>query len=185
MKTLFEPLPGTEKTPGARKTRRAAIRRVLGIDPGLANTGFGVVEYRDGRYRMAGYGVIETEAGSPRGERLLALYNRLAAVIDEFRPSEAAMETLYFARNAASAMGVAEARGVASLCVAQAGVPLGEYTPNQIKLAVTGTAAADKKLVERYVKLLLALEAEPKPDHAADALACAIARLHHCSFAAS
>ena len=135
----FEPLPGTENACAKKSGKK--IRRVLGIDPGLASTGFGVVDYKDGRYRMVSYGVIETAARTPHGERLLALYARLCSIIEEFS--------------------------------------LGEYTPNQIKQAVTGTSAADKALVEKYVKLLLALETEPKPDHAADALAGALTHLHY------
>lgn len=176
----FEPLPGTENVPvQASDTGKCRIRRVLGIDPGLASTGFGIVDYRAGRYRMVSYGVIETKAHTPRSERLLAVYNRLCSVIEEFKPEEAGMETLYFARNTSSAMGVAEARGVVTLCLAQHCIKLGEYTPNQIKQAVTGTAAAGKELVEKYVKILLALETEPRPDHAADALAGAITHLHY------
>ena len=157
----------------------ARVRRVLGIDPGLANTGFGVVDFCEGRYRMVSYGCITTKADQPHGERLLTIYSRLCAVIDEFQPDEAGMETLFFARNVTSAFGVAEARGVVTLCLAQHNIPLGEYKPNQIKQAVTGTAAADKELVERYVKILLGLKTEPKPDHAADALAGAITHLHY------
>ncbi|MBQ9630951.1 MAG: crossover junction endodeoxyribonuclease RuvC, partial [Treponema sp.] len=96
-------------------------------------------------------------------------------------PTEGAIEKLYFARNTSSAMNVSEARGVLSLCLAQHDISFGEYTPNQIKQAVTGTARADKELVEKYVKVLLALETEPKPDHAADALASAITHLHFTS----
>lgn len=170
----FLPLPGSEY-----KTNKTHIRRVLGIDPGLANTGFGVVDYCNGRYRMVCYGVIETKSNIPHGERLLTIYNKLTALIDEFKPQEAAMETLFFAKNATSAMGVAEARGVVSLCLAQHCILLGEYRPNQIKQAVTGNGSADKKIVEQYVKILLSLESEPKPDHAADALAGAITHLHY------
>lgn len=154
------------------------VRRVLGLDPGLAHTGFGVVDFAEGRYRMVSYGVISTDNDWKHGERLLAIYNRLISIIDEFRPTESSMETLYFAKNAKSAMGVAEARGVLTLCLAQQNIPLGEYTPSQIKQAVTGTASADKETVERCVKLLLGLETEPKPDHAADALAGAITHIH-------
>jgi len=155
------------------------VRRVIGIDPGLASTGYGIVDYCNSRIRLVTYGVIETAAGQVHGERLLAIYNKLSAVIEEYKPSEAGMETLYFARNVSSALSVAEARGTVTLCLAQRCLLLGEYTPNQIKQAVTGTAAADKKLVEKYVKLLLGLETEPKPDHAADALAGAITHLHY------
>lgn len=178
----FSPLPGNEQN--SISPKKLQVRRVLGIDPGLANTGFGVVDFCNGRYRMVSYGCITTGSEEPHGQRLLAIYNRLCAVIDEFRPDEAGMETLYFAKNAKSAMGVSEARGVVTLCLAQHNIALGEYTPNQIKQAVSGTTSADKKLVERYVKLLLGLETEPKPDHAADALAGAITHIHfsglHC-----
>lgn len=174
----FQSLPGSASAV-TEKVSRKKIHRVLGIDPGLANTGFGVVDYYNGRYRMVSYGVINTKAESPHGERLLAIYQRLQAVIDEFKPDEAGMETLYFAKNASSAMTVAEARGVVTLCLTQNCIKLCEYTPNQIKSAVTGSATADKELVERYIKILLNLEAEPKPDHAADALAGAITHIHH------
>ncbi len=187
MSGKFTSLPGSEKADilsshnvngaGAREGR--CVRRVLGIDPGLANTGFGVVDFCDGRYRMVSYGCITTKAEQPHSERLLTIYSRLVAVIQEFQPDEAGMETLYFARNVTSALSVAEARGVVTLCLAQHNIKLGEYQPNQIKQAVTGTAAADKKLVEQYVKILLGLKTEPKPDHAADALAGAITHLHY------
>lgn len=154
------------------------IRRVLGIDPGLANTGWGVIDWNGSKFTLVKYGVIETAASEVHGTRLLSIYNGLCAVIDEFRPAEAAMETLYFAKNQTSAMAVAEARGVVSLCLAQHCVPLGEYTPNQIKRAVTGSGAADKELVERYVQLLLGLPMPPQPDHAADALAGAITHIN-------
>jgi crossover junction endodeoxyribonuclease RuvC len=156
-------------------------RRVIGIDPGLANTGFGVIDCIGNRYRMVSYGVIQTKAHTTHSDRLLYIYNNLKAVIDEFKPTEASMETLYFARNTSSAMGVAEARGVVTLCLSQNGITLGEYTPNQIKLAVTGTASADKELVQKYVKILLAVEDDIKPDHASDALAGAITHLHYSS----
>lgn len=172
----FESLPGSVNT---SKVDTKKIRRVLGIDPGLANTGFGVVDYVNGRYRMVSYGCITTKADEPHGQRLLKIYSNLCAIIDEFKPDEAGMETLYFARNVTSALTVAEARGVVTLCLAQHNILLGEYQPNQIKQAVTGTTKADKELVEKYVKILLGLEVEPKPDHAADALAGAITHLHY------
>ena len=193
MSEKFTSLPGSEKVEDRLSSPKGAgsggdgtssrggrrVRRVLGIDPGLANTGFGVVDFCEGRYRMVSYGCITTKAGQPHGERLLTIYSRLCAVIDEFQPDEAGMETLYFARNVTSALSVAEARGVVTLCLAQHNIKLGEYQPNQIKQAVTGTAAADKELIERYVKILLGLKTEPKPDHAADALAGAITHLHY------
>lgn len=180
-KLSFEPLPGSVQNTSASENTasRKKIKRVLGIDPGLANTGFGIVDFCDGKYRMVSYGCITTKKELSHGERLLTIYSRMCAVIDEFRPDEAGMETLYFAKNVTSAMGVAEARGVVTLCLAQHCIKLGEYQPNQIKQAVTGTTKADKELVERYVKILLGLKTEPKPDHAADALAGAITHLHY------
>ncbi|MGP1459408.1 MAG: crossover junction endodeoxyribonuclease RuvC [Treponema sp.] len=178
----FNSLPGTKSArpfPEKQRLSRPQIRRILGIDPGLASTGFGIVDGCMNKYRMVSYGVIETPAHTEHGLRLLTIYNQLLAVINEFRPDEASMETLYFARNVSSAMGVAEARGVATLCLAQNAIPLFEYKPNQIKLAVTGGAQADKALVEKYVKLILNLKTEPKPDHAADALAGAVTHLHY------
>ena len=158
-----------EKAPKKMKKRR-----VIGIDPGLAHTGFGVIDAKGNSISLVGYGVIETKAEEEHGLRLLGIYNRLLAVIDEFRPQESAMEELYFARNASSAMTVAEAKGVVTMCLSQQVIPLSMYRPNQIKYSVTGTKTADKKTVEQYVKILLNLESEPKPDHAADALAAAI-----------
>ena len=153
-------------------------RRVMGIDPGLANTGFGIVDSLNGKLHAVGYGVIETDAQEDHSIRLLSLYNRLLAVIDQFRPDEAEMETLYFSRNTSSAMPVAEAKGVITLCLAQQNIPVHFYTPNQIKSTVTGTASADKETVERCVKIILNLKEAPKPDHASDALAGAITHIH-------
>lgn len=178
MQKDFESLPGSVNTSSIDKKK---IRRVLGIDPGLANTGFGVVDFCNGRYRMVSYGCITTNSDEPHGQRLMKIYSNLCAIIDEFKPDEAGMETLFFARNATSAMGVAEARGVCTLCLAQHDISLGEYQPNQIKQAVTGTTKADKELVEKYVQILLGLSVPPKPDHAADALAGAITHLHFTS----
>lgn len=150
------------------------MKRVIGIDPGLASTGFGVIDYCPGKMKLISYGVIETSPEDDHSTRLLAIYNRLLAVLLEFRPDAAEMETLYFAKNVSSAMAVAEAKGVVTLCLAQQGIPITMYTPNQIKSAVTGTASADKETVEQYVQILLELETKPQPDHAADALAGAI-----------
>lgn len=152
--------------------------RVMGIDPGLANTGFGVVDVENNKLKFVSYGVIETSAEESHEIRLLAIYNRLCAVIEEFMPDVAEMETLYFARNTSSALAVAEAKGVISLCFAQKNIPLYAYTPNQIKYSVTGTKTADKETVQNCVKLLLKLKDIPKPDHASDALAGAITHIN-------
>ncbi len=170
----FSPIPGTEKS----VTGTNSFKRVLGIDPGLASTGWAVVDYADSRYRCAGWGVIETEKKSDRGERFSKIYEQLQHIISTHNPQEAGMETLYFAKNVTSALSVAEARGVLTLCLFRNSVPLFEYSPNCIKKSVSGTARADKKLVQHYVKLLLGLSEIPKPDHAADALAAAITHIH-------
>lgn len=156
----------------------AQARLVVGIDPGLASTGYGIVEGRSGRLVYMAHGVIETPASMPRSDRLLIIFNAVNAVLDRYKPTEAGMETLYFAKNVTSAMGVAEARGVVTLALALRGISLGEFTPHGIKQAVVGVARADKRQVQESVRLLLGLSEIPKPDHAADALAAAITRLN-------
>ncbi len=169
----FSTLPGTMNAQPFGK-----VRRVIGIDPGLANTGFGIVDFSNGRYRMVSYGCITTSPSLSLSERLLSIYARLQTVIDEFRPTESSMEELFFVKNVTSGIAVAEAKGVVTLCLAQNAIRLCEYKPNHIKKAVTGSASSDKAIVERYVQLLLNLVEMPKSDHAADALACAITHIH-------
>lgn len=157
------------------------VKRIMGIDPGLAHTGFGVIDFCAGKIKLVSYGVIETSAQDSHEIRLLSIYNRLEAVVKEFAPDEAELETLYFSRNSSSALAVAEAKGVATLCLAKLGIPVFMYTPNQIKNAVTGSASSDKDVVGRYVQILLNLNEVPHPDHAADALAGAITHAHNYS----
>jgi crossover junction endodeoxyribonuclease RuvC len=137
-----------------------------------------VVEAVGNRLRLVDYGTVTTGPATPHGERLLAIYDAIAAVIDAHHPVQAAMERLFFGQNVTSAMGVSEARGVLIMLTVQRGLPLTEYTPKAIKLAVSGTASADKKTVQEFVRLLLGLKDIPKPDHAADALAAAITHIH-------
>jgi crossover junction endodeoxyribonuclease RuvC len=158
-------------------------RIVIGIDPGLASTGYGLVAERGNRLVYLAHGVIQTSPKSPHQERLMIIFNELNAVLDEWKPVQAGMETLYFAKNVSSAMGVAEARGVVTLALALRGIALGEYTPHGIKQAVVGVARAEKRQVQESVRLLLALREIPKPDHAADALAAAITRINTAVFA--
>ncbi len=183
-KNSFSSIPGTVKAVPESFIDKSSkpIIRVLGIDPGLANTGWGIVDFSQNRYRLVEYGVIETKKGSSHGERLLEIYNRINCVIQDFKPSFAGMENLFFSKNVSSAMGVAESRGVLILCLTQNCIDLVEYTPNDIKKSVTGTASADKALVQKYVALLLGLQETPKPDHAADAIAAAITRIHTSHF---
>jgi len=152
---------------------------VLGIDPGTATTGYGVIRETDaGDPEMVDFGVILTPAGLPLEMRLLQLHQQLQEIILLHRPQSAAVEKLFFQKNVRTAMAVGQARGVILLALAQAGVPLAEYTPLEVKQAVAGYGAADKKQVQEMVKALLHLAKIPKPDDAADALAIAICHLH-------
>jgi len=153
-------------------------RRVIGIDPGLASTGWGIVEAVDGRYQYIAHGVITTASGLSHQQRLLIIHTELEAILELWKPGEAGMETLYFAKNVSSAMAVAEARGVATLTLARRAIPLGEYRPQGIKQAVVGFARAEKHQVQDAVRLLLGLREIPKPDHSADALAAALTRIN-------
>lgn len=145
---------------------------VLGIDPGLKNTGWGVIEQSGSRLRCLAYGCIATESGRPDAERLSAIHEGICAVIERFRPREAAIENVYFSANARTAFATGQARGVAML--AAAGLAVGEYGPGEIKLAVVGNGDADKRQVQYMVRAILGLPRDPEPDHAADALAAAI-----------
>jgi crossover junction endodeoxyribonuclease RuvC len=154
------------------------LRRILGIDPGLASTGWGVIDVEGSRLLHIEHGTIETEAHTPHPRRLLAIYDGIRVVMRDFKPTEGAIETLYFARNVSSAMSVAEARGVLELAAAQVGIAMLETKPNDIKKAVVGEGRADKRQVQDMVRLILGLAEIPKPDHAADALGAAICAAH-------
>jgi crossover junction endodeoxyribonuclease RuvC len=149
-------------------------RRIIGIDPGLASTGWGVIDCRNGKLRYIDHGSIETKAGRPLAERLFSIMESLRAVLEMYRPSESAVETLYFGKNVSSAIPVAEARGVVFAALAERGLHVLEFRPNAIKHGVTGVSGADKKQVQEMVKIILGLSQTPKPDHAADALGAAI-----------
>ena len=148
--------------------------RIIGIDPGTATTGFGVIDYERGEYKYVDAGVIITPPGGPMSERLMTLHNELSQVIAETKPETAAVEMLFFATNVTTAISVAQARGVILLTLAEAGLVPGEYTPMQIKQAVTGYGGAKKPQIQEMVRLLLKLPTTPKPDDAADGLAIAM-----------
>ena len=148
---------------------------LIGFDPGLAHTGWGVIEDAGGRFFLKEYGVIETASSRPTAERLMHIGDSVRRLFECFEPDTAYMERLFFARNRTSAIPVAEACGVISAEAARCGVPVGELTPIQIKQAVTGDGRADKEAVQIMVRRLLNLKENPHPDHAADALAAAIA----------
>lgn len=149
----------------------------LGIDPGTATTGFGVVREEDGAYHLVDCGVILTPAQEPMPQRLLLLHNRLLALLATHRPDAVAVEELFFNKNVRTAIAVGQARGVVLLAAAQAGVPVYEYTPLQVKQAVVGYGRAEKHQVQEMVRILLGLDGVPQPDDAADAVAVALCHL--------
>lgn len=155
----------------------------IGIDPGTARTGYGVVRQDpDGALVLVDYGVIATGARKPMPTRLLSLYQALTELLSLHQPDSGAVEKLFFQRNVTTAMSVGQARGVALLAMAQAGLSVDEYTPREVKLAVAGYGSADKKQIQEMVRTLLSLDSTPKPDDAADALAVAICHLSSSRF---
>ena len=158
---------------------------VLGIDPGTANTGYGVVERRGSRLVALDGGVIHTSSQSAPELRLTAIHDRVRELIAEHAPDAVALEELYFGQNVMTAFAVGQARGVVMLAAGQAATPCATYTPQQVKGAVCGSGRAAKDQVTRMVQALLALGEAPRPDHAADALAVAICHLNRAPLAAA
>lgn len=153
-------------------------RRILGIDPGTATTGYGIVEEDGSQLKAIASGVIRTDADQPTPARLQSIYRQIKELAAKWQPTEAAIEELFFSRNVRTAMSVGQARGVAILALADTGLEVSEYTPLAIKQAVTGYGNADKTQMQEMVKMLLGLGEIPRPDDAADALAVAICHLH-------
>lgn len=154
-------------------------RIVLGIDPGLANTGWGVVLQRGSRLSCVAYGCISTDTSQPLAQRLKLIHEQMDAVIERFAPTCVGIETVWFGQNITAAFATGQARGAALVACAEGGLDVGEFTPRQIKLAVVGTGSAEKEQVQYMVRKLLSLDHEPKPDHASDALAAAICYTTH------
>jgi crossover junction endodeoxyribonuclease RuvC len=152
---------------------------VLGIDPGLAKVGYGVIDKRGNKSLHISHGCITTsgETMSP-GARLNHIHREIEDIIEEHRPACAAMEKLFFTKNITSAIGVAEVRGVILLVCEQKGINVTEYTPNQVKQAITGSGRADKKQVQEMIRRLLHLPEIPRPDDAADGLSIALCHIH-------
>lgn len=147
---------------------------IMGIDPGFAITGFGVVEYKGNKFSVLDYGAITTDASMKMSQRLLILHNRLEEIIYKHKPDAIAIEELFFNKNIKTALTVGHGRGVAVLAAAQSGVEIFEYTPLQVKQSVVGYGRAEKAQIQQMVKAILNLSAIPKPDDVADALAVAI-----------
>ncbi len=154
---------------------------IIGIDPGYAIVGFGVIEYKANKFRVLDYGAITTSKDDDLNDRLLQIYNQLCVIMDSYKPDALSIEKLFFNTNATTAIGVAEARGVCLLAAKQRGLDIAEYTPLQVKQAVTGYGKAVKQQVQEMTRMLLNLQKVPKPDDTADALAVAICHAHSAS----
>jgi crossover junction endodeoxyribonuclease RuvC len=157
---------------------------VLGIDPGTAITGYGLVKGENDDLTLVTYGAITTSSDWPLPERLQRIYQELTALIEDRQPTAVAVEELFFSKNVRTALSVGQARGVALLAAANAGLPIHEYTPLQVKQAIVGYGRATKDQVQQMVRMLLALDSVPQPDDAADAIAVAICHLHSAKLAA-
>ena len=151
---------------------------IMGIDPGLATVGYGIVEYSGNKFLGSDYGAIITPPHTPNGERLWQIHDELEKLLKYYKIETAAVEKLYFNTNTTTAIAVAEARGVIQLALTKNKIPYGEYTPLQVKQSVTGYGKAEKNQVMSMVKMLLNLQKIPKPDDAADGLALAICHAH-------
>ncbi len=158
-----------------------AGRVILGIDPGTASTGYGVISVEGSRLRAVDYGVVETPAGAPLEKRLEAIFTRVSEILQAHQPVATAIESLYFGANVRSALAVGQARGVSLLACSRVGCRVFEYTPQQVKLAVVGYGKASKEQVMEMVRVLLRLQETPSPDHAADALGIAICHANSAS----
>jgi crossover junction endodeoxyribonuclease RuvC len=182
--TSRPPYPASWNGNGGGGVRAAAQNQgtmilVMGIDPGVASTGFGVVRAAGGSMSAIDGGVIEAPAGEPAERRLARIHGELDKLLAWHEPAAVALEDVYFGKNVRSAIAVGQARGVAMLCAAQRRIPCFDYTPQAVKMAVCGSGAAQKKQVQRMVGALLGLPRPPESDHAADALAVAICHAGH------
>jgi crossover junction endodeoxyribonuclease RuvC len=151
---------------------------VIGIDPGLATVGFGVIRKEESGITPVSYGCVRTSSGKQTAERLLEIYTEINVLFEKYNPGAVAVERLFFNKNVTNAMSVSEARGVIFLAAQQKNIPLFEYTPNQIKQAITGSGRADKRQMQEMIKRLLNLDVLPQPDDAADGLSIALCHIN-------
>lgn len=155
---------------------------ILGIDPGFAITGYGIIKYDNNRFKVLDYGAITTDSGLRLSDRLLVLYNKLEELIDSYNPDVFAIEELFFNKNIKTALNVGHGRGVVLLAAAKSNKDIFEYTPLQVKQSVVGYGRAQKTQIQQMVKMILNLREVPKPDDVADALAVAICHAHSSRF---
>lgn len=154
------------------------MTRIIGIDPGLARTGYGIIQIDRGKYRHVDHGVICTQPSETTGGRLSVIFKAVTELLEEFGPGEAGIEALFFAKNITSALPVAQAKGVVLLAFSEFGIPCTEYPPQAIKQAIVGRGRAEKSQVQELVRVILGLNSTAIPDHASDALGAAICHYH-------
>ena len=152
--------------------------RIIGIDPGYAIVGYGIVDYESNHFKVVDYGAVTTQAHTPFDLRLQTIFNGISCLTEKYKPDAMSVEKLFFNTNTTTAIDVAQARGVIILAAARAGLDIAEYTPLQVKQSVVGYGRAEKKQVQEMTRVMLNLEKIPKPDDAADALAMAICHCH-------
>lgn len=155
---------------------------IIGLDPGLASVGYGIIRVAGNKSLYLAHGVITTATSLGFGERLLALYHQLKKILDNYKPDEAGVEDIYFARNSKTYAQVAQAKGIILLVLAEEKIHVGEYSPLVIKRALAGNGKAEKSQIQELVRLLLGLKERPAPDHAADALAAALCHAQQAVF---
>ena len=160
-------------------TRESAKMRIIGIDPGYAITGYGIIDKTGSKFEVVDYGAIETKAGVDFPLRLLAINDKIKFLLEQYKPDYMSIEELFMGHNHTTVIGTAQARGAVLVEAARAGVEVFEFTPGQVKLAITGYGKAEKKQVQLMTKSILGLKEVPKPDDTADALAAAICHAHH------
>jgi crossover junction endodeoxyribonuclease RuvC len=158
------------------------MRLILGIDPGLASTGYGIIRLSGSRFRCVTHGTVRTSPREGMGERLVKIHQGIMEIIRNYGPDEAGIETVYFSKNSKSAIPVAQARGVVLFTLASQGVPFAEYTPLELKQAVAGNGRAEKAQVQEVLRMIFNLDEPPSPDHAADALAAAFCHANFSDF---
>jgi len=154
------------------------MKAIIGIDPGLKSTGFGIIKYKDKNSNHVSHGVIKTDSNLDMGMRLVQIYRGIEKIIDKYNPEEAGIEDIFFAKNLKSAIPVAQAKGVIMFLLAEKGIKTYSYTPLEVKRAVTGNGRATKYQIQEIIRIILHLPNIPRPDHAADALAVAICHVH-------